>query len=96
MQDSFELLEGRVRKAADLVQHLRTENARLNEDLEKTRKKAVDAEKRVQAVAKPAGADAQLGKRVEELSQEVTGLRSEREEIRRRVEKLVAVLDEIE
>jgi predicted RNase H-like nuclease (RuvC/YqgF family) len=96
MQDSFELLEGRIRKAADLVQRLRTENGRLGEELEKSRKKAAEAEKRAQASDKPGPADPQLAKRAEALDQEVAVLRHEREEIRRRIEKLVAVLDELE
>jgi chaperonin cofactor prefoldin len=37
-----------------------------------------------------------MSKRVEELDQEVAVLRHEREEIRRRIEKLVTVLDELE
>jgi predicted RNase H-like nuclease (RuvC/YqgF family) len=96
MQDSFELLEGRIRKAADLVKRLRTENARLGEDLEKTRKKAGEAEKRLNAAGQREGTDPQMSKRVEELDQEVAVLRHEREEIRRRIEKLVTVLDELE
>jgi predicted RNase H-like nuclease (RuvC/YqgF family) len=96
MQDSFEVLESRVRKAADLVQRLRGENARLNEDLDKTRKKLADAEKRMQSPVKPAAVDAQIDKRVGELDQELAGLRREREEIRGRIEALVTVLDEIE
>jgi predicted RNase H-like nuclease (RuvC/YqgF family) len=96
MQDSFELLEGRIRKAADLVKRLRIENARLGEDLEKTRKKAGEAEKRLNAAGQREGADPQMSKRVEELDQEVAVLRHEREEIRRRIEKLVTVLDELE
>jgi predicted RNase H-like nuclease (RuvC/YqgF family) len=96
MQDSFELLEGRIRKAADLVKRLRHENVRLGEDLEKTRKKAAEAEKRVNAAGQREGSDPQMSKRVEELDQEVAVLRHEREEIRRRIEKLVTVLDELE
>jgi predicted RNase H-like nuclease (RuvC/YqgF family) len=97
MQDSFELLEERIRKAADLVQHLRTENVRLGDDLEKARKKATDAEKRLQAAEKQGGtADPQMAKRVEDLDQEVGVLRHEREEIRRRIEKLVKVLEDLD
>ena len=96
MQDSFELLEGRIRKAADLVQRLRGENARLSEDLEKARKKAAEAEKRLQTTEKQGGADPQTAKRVEELDQEVSVLRHEREEIRRRIEKLVKVLEDLD
>ena len=96
MQDSFEVLEGRVRKAAELVQRLRTENAHLGEDLEKARKKLADAEKRLQSAGRPEAPDAQQDKRVGELGQEVASLRREREEIRQRIETLVAVLDELD
>jgi len=96
MQDSFEMLESRVRKAADLVQRLRGENAGLNEDLDKARKKLAEAEKRAQSTAKPAASEAQPDKRAGELDREIAALRQEREEIRRRVEALVAVLGELE
>jgi uncharacterized protein involved in exopolysaccharide biosynthesis len=96
MQDSFELLEGRIRKAADLVQRLRTENGRLSDDLEKSRKKVAEAEKRLNVSEKQGGADPQLVKRADALDQEVAVLRQEREQIRQRIEKLVAVLDELD
>ena len=67
MQDSFEMLESRVRKAADLVQRLRGENAGLNEDLDQARKKLAEAEKRAQSTAKPAASEAQPDKRAGEL-----------------------------
>ncbi len=46
MQDGFELLEEKVKKAAELVKKLRRENKSLEDDLTKSKWKVQEAEKR--------------------------------------------------
>src|SRR5262245_22337330 len=96
MQDGFELLEEKVKKAADLVKRLRRDNKALEDDLTKAKWRLQEAEKRPEAVEKDleqrggqAGAD-------EALVEELAALKQEREEVRRRIAKLVGVLDGLE
>ncbi len=91
MEHGFDVLEEKVRKAADLVKRLRKENGSLEEDLAKAKGRLQDAEKRLAALEKEASSG--RGKEAEGLSREVTTLREEREEIRKRIAKLVEVLD---
>lgn len=96
METSFELLEEKVRKAADLVKRLRKENKDLQEDLGRLRPRLLEAEKRMEAVEKQRGASAEEARQVEALKQEIQGLRQEREDVRRRIAKLVEVLEAVE
>ena len=48
MEDSFDLLEGKVRMAADLVRRLRQENHKLEEDLDATRGRLEQAEQQLE------------------------------------------------
>lgn len=94
MDDTFELLEEKVRRAADLVKRLRRENHNLEQEAVKARSRLQDAEKRLQALEKqaaaPAGADpAEL----KALQADIKGLRAEREDVRQRISRLVELLD---
>ncbi len=93
MESGFDELEQKVRKAADVVRRLRQENDSLRKEAEAQRKEAEaqrrDAEARK---ATPPPDD----KRAEALGREVEGLRAERDEIRRRIAKLVQVLDALD
>lgn len=97
MQDGFELLEEKVKRAAELVKRLRRENKSLEEDLGRSKARFQDAEKRLDALEKElkerAGAGAGAAK---ELEAELGVLRQERDEVRRRIAKLVEVLDGLE
>lgn len=84
MENAFDQLEDRVKKAAEVVKRLRHENKRL------------EVEKTVQAMEKGKGASAEETRRLDALGQEVKDLRAEREEIRRRIAKLVQVLDALD
>ncbi len=95
MDETFDLLEGRIRKAADLVQKLRNDNARLAADLEKARKTQQEADKRLHALEKRAAPAEDLAPKVEALTRDVERLSRERDEIRTRIERLVSALDEI-
>lgn len=79
MENSFDLLEEKVRRAADLVKRLRKENTALEE--------------RVVALEKQRGTSAGHAKELEGLAREAKTLREEREEIRQRIAKLVEALD---
>jgi chromosome segregation ATPase len=89
MEDGFELLEEKVKKAAELVRRLRKENKDLEGDLAKIKPRLQEAEKKLQDLEKLKGAPAQL----ESLNHEVKTLQKEREEVRVRIAKLVEVLD---
>ena len=83
MENAFDQLEEKVKKAAEVVKRLRQENRTLQEELGRIREKGK-------------GASAEESRRTDALGQEVKDLRAEREEIRRRIAKLVQVLDALD
>jgi FtsZ-binding cell division protein ZapB len=93
MQEGFEVLEEKVRKAADLVKRLRRANRELEEERGRLGGRLREAEKRLDALEKEADAPREDGPREEALTQEVARWRHEREEIRRRIERIVEVLE---
>ena len=95
MEEGFELLEQKVRKAADLVKRLRKANHDLEEERERLASRLKEAEKRLDALEKGRGSPEEARRR-ESADEEVAALRREREEIRRRIGKLVEVLDGLE
>jgi predicted nucleic acid-binding Zn-ribbon protein len=96
VEEGFELLEQKVRKAADLVKRLRKANHDLEEERSRLGVRVKEAEKRLDTLEKQRGSSSDDGRRREALAEEVAGLRHEREEIRRRIAKLVEVLDGLE
>jgi predicted nucleic acid-binding Zn-ribbon protein len=96
MENNFDLLEEKVRKAAELVRKLRKENAAFEEQLGDGRKRLQEAEKKLQALEKDSGASASLTKDLEVLNREVKTLRQERDEVRSRIAKLVEVLETLD
>jgi predicted nucleic acid-binding Zn-ribbon protein len=92
--ESFDLLEQKVRRAADLVVKLRKENKALEEDLGKARSHLHEAEKRLAALERAQGGEP--AKELESLERELKTLRHERDEIRKRIAKLVEVLETLE
>lgn len=95
MEEGFELLEEKVRKAADLVKRLRKANRDLEDERSRLGARVKEAEKRLDQIEKQRGASAD-GPRRDGLADEVAALRHEREEIRRRIARLVEVLDGLE
>jgi predicted RNase H-like nuclease (RuvC/YqgF family) len=93
MDETFELLEEKVRRAAELVKALRKENKGLQDDLSRSRARLQDAEKRLDALEKEASSSAGRSQELEALAKDVKTLRQEREEVRRRIAKLVEVLE---
>lgn len=93
MEDAFEVLEEKVRKAADLVRRLRKDNRELQEEQGRLRVRLREAEEGLASLGKQRGESAAEARQLESLGQEVKVLRQEREEVRRRIAKLVEVLD---
>jgi FtsZ-binding cell division protein ZapB len=96
MEEGFGLLEEKVRKAADLVKRLRKANHDLEEERSRLGARVKEAEKRLDTLEKQRGSSSGDGPRRDALAEEVAGLRHEREEIRRRIARLVEVLDGLE
>ena len=95
MEEGFELLEEKVRKAADLVKRLRKANHDLEGERERLAGRLKEAERRLDALEKGRGSSEEARRR-EAVDEEVAALRREREEIRRRIGRLVEVLDGLE
>ena len=95
MEEGFELLEEKVRKAAELVKRLRKANHDLEQERERLGSRLKEAEKRLDALEKGRGSSEE-GRRREAVDEELAALRREREEIRRRIGRLVEVLDGLE
>jgi len=96
MENGFDLLEEKVRKAAELVKRLRKDNSGLEEQLGEGKRRLADAEKRLSALEKDKGSSADLNKEIELLGGEVKTLRHERDEVRSRIAKLVGVLETLD
>jgi predicted nucleic acid-binding Zn-ribbon protein len=94
MENGFELLEEKVRRAAELVKELRGENRRLQEEVQRHQGRLAEAERRMEGGERHRPAD-QAGK-LDALKQEIQTLRQEREEVRRRIARLVEVLEGLE
>jgi chromosome segregation ATPase len=95
-QNAFDVLEERVRKAADTVKRLRGENEELEKERAKLRAALQEMEKRVSTLEKQGKQAAAESGKLESLTEEVEELRGERQEIRRRIAKLVEVLEALE
>jgi len=89
MEKSFDLLEERVKKAAELVQRLRKENKGIQEDLGRARSRLHEAEKRLEELENAS----QASEQVEDLKKDVQALRKEREDVRARIGKLAEILE---
>jgi len=96
MDDSFDVLEEKVRKAAELVKRLRTENRALEEDLGRARSRLDAAEKRLAGLEKQADVSHDHGKQLDELGRQLKAFKHERDEVRGRIAKLVEVLETLE
>jgi septal ring factor EnvC (AmiA/AmiB activator) len=94
VDESFGLLEEKVRRAAELVRRVREENRALQDELHRARTRLKETEQELDAGGgKPTADEAQ---RAETLGREVKALRAERAEVRTRIAKLLEVLDGLE
>jgi predicted RNase H-like nuclease (RuvC/YqgF family) len=96
MEDSFDALEEKVRKAAELVRRLRKENVELEKSLAESRSRLTDAERRLSELERTTGASAAQAQQIDGLNREMKTLRQEREEVRQRIAKLLHVLETID
>ena len=91
--DDFSALEDRVRRAVDVVKRERQARAAVEARVAELEAHATEAE------ARAAQAEAQLQAQsplLERLENEMSALRAERDQVRQRVEKLLAQLDALE
>lgn len=95
-QNAFDVLEDKVRKAADAVRKLRAQNEELEKERTRLGSAVQELERRVAGLEKQGKqAAAETGK-LQALDDEVKELRAERQEIRKRVARLVEVLEGLE
>jgi chromosome segregation ATPase len=91
--DDFSALEDRVRRAVDVVKRERQARAGIETRVAELESRAAEAE------ARAAHAETQLQGQaplLERLENEMSALRTERDQVRQRVEKLLAQLDALE
>jgi chromosome segregation ATPase len=96
VEKGFELLEQKVRKAADLVKRLQGENKALGAQLAEAQSRLKQAARDLEAAEKRREPSPEEARKLEVLQQEVQDLRGEREEIKKRVARLVEVLDTLD
>jgi chromosome segregation ATPase len=92
----FELLEQKVRKAADLVRRLQGENKSLAAQLGEAQARLKQAARDLEAAEARPATPPQDAKKLETLVREVEDLRGERREIKARIARLIEVLDTLE
>jgi len=93
MENSFDLLEEKVRRTADLVKSLRKENKALEDDLGRARVRLEEAEKGLRVLERERGARTAEAGQADALGKEIKVLRQEREDVRNRIAKLVEILE---
>jgi predicted RNase H-like nuclease (RuvC/YqgF family) len=93
MENSFDVLEEKVRKAADLVRRLRKENQSLDEALGKSKDRLAEAERKLAHLEQDRGAAAEGAREAEAAQRELKALRREREEIKNRIGRIVEILE---
>jgi len=96
VEDGFEQLEQKVKKAAEVVRRLQGENKELRAELVRAQGRIGEVERRLESADKRQATSDDDGPKLEALSREVRALRQEREEIRTRIARLVDVLDALE
>ena len=94
MENAFDLLEERVRRAAEALRRLQGENADLKKQLSRAQGALQHAEKALDAAEKQKPSSSpEDGRKIEALSQETAALRKDREEVRVRMARIVEILD---
>ncbi len=96
MQDSFDILEEKVKKAAELVRQLRRDNQSLDDELKDGKAKLVEAEKKVAALEDQVGDTVGRGAKLARLTAEIDTMRSEQDEVRTRVAKILTLLESLD
>ena len=96
MENNFDVLEEKVRKAVEVVKRLRKENKDLHDQVGKAQPRLEELEKKIEAMDKQRGAATAEAGKMEGLAREVKELRHEREEIKKRIGRIVEALDALE
>ncbi len=96
MENSFELLEEQVKRAAGVVRRLREENRTLEGDLEQAKVTLRGVEKRLTSLEKGRQSPKARAKEIETLRGEIGSLRKERAEVRGRIVKVVETLEALD
>ena len=96
MQDSFDILEEKVKKAAELVKKLRRDNKGLDDQLKDSKAKLAEAEKKLAALEAQMGDAAGHAAKIDGLTTEVATLRGEQEQVRTRIAKIVTLLESLD
>jgi len=91
--DDFSALEDRVRRAVDVVKRERQARAAVESRAAELEMRATEAEARAAEAETQLQAQAPL---LERLESEMNALRTERDQVRQRVERLLAQLDALE
>ena len=93
MDDGFEQLEEKVRKAADTVKRLRDEKQALERERNQLQHRLEEAEKSGPGTGGPSPAET---RRLESLSEELKQMQQERAQIKKRIASLLEVLEGLE
>jgi FtsZ-binding cell division protein ZapB len=94
LDNAFDLLEQRVRRAAETLRRLQAENADLKKQLGRAQSALQQAEKALSAAEKQAAAPNPADtQKLDGLQKEVLALRKDKDEIRDRLGRLVEVLE---
>jgi predicted nucleic acid-binding Zn-ribbon protein len=95
VENAFDLLEERVRRAAEALRRLQADNGELKKQLVRAQGALQHSEKALEEALK-AKASAEDASKAEGPNRELMTLRREREELRARLARLVEVLDGLE
>jgi hypothetical protein len=95
VENAFDLLEERVRRAAEALRRLQADNGELRKQLVRAQGALQQSEKALEEALK-AKASAEDASKEEGAHRELMTLRREREELRARLARLVEVLDGLE
>jgi predicted RNase H-like nuclease (RuvC/YqgF family) len=96
MQDSFDILEERVKTAAELVRKLRRDNQGLEDQLKENKARLAEAEARVSALEEQAGDTVGRGANLAQLTAEIETMKGEQDEVRTRVARILALLESLD
>lgn len=96
MQDSFDILEEKVKKAADLVKRLRKDNKSLEDQLKDNKARLAEAEKKLSGFEQQLGDSAGSAAKIDALTAEIASLRSDQDQVRTRVAKIVSLLESLD
>lgn len=93
MDDGFELLEEKVRKAAETVRRLREEKLAVERERNQLQHRLEESQK---AGAGKGGVSPADMRRIESLAQELKQMQQERDQIKKRIASLLEVLKGLE